>query len=510
MSASLNKNTVKQDLKKLGLKKGDVVFVHSAFSAIGKVEGGPDAVIDAVIETVGPKGTVAMTRLGGALLSKIFAERKETVEGIHPTHPVAAWGAKARALIKDHIKAETACGKKTPFGRLIDWKGRILLLGVDQDRNTTLHTLEEYADSPYLSEKNFSYKDENGREKTKVLKKFPGPHRNFIGLDKLFRESGVMKIGRIGRAVARLMDAEKMAQVVLTEMKKDPAAALCANPNCTDCIIQRGKIKEKRLKEESFILTAVSDEVSSDLTETLTILQGQGIKQIELRAVNSKKIIDASESERGEILKKIAAAGFKVSAINTDINRIEIDGKLEKNRESFREYLILAEFFKTGCLVISSFLKPEQKADERREEIFKNISEMARLAGEKKITLLVENEPKTYAAGSAECAAIIETITSPYLKLAFNPANFAAAGEKPFLGIPPRIRKFSRLFYINDGLFFGTPQLPGGGNAEIKELISILRCRSFSGYLSIKPGLTGGKENFNKAADAFWRLLENM
>ena len=95
MSAKINKETVKKELKKLGLKKGDVVFVHSALSAIGKVEGGPDAVIDAILETVGPKGTVAMTRLGGALLSRVFAERKATVEGIHPTHPVAAWGAKA-------------------------------------------------------------------------------------------------------------------------------------------------------------------------------------------------------------------------------------------------------------------------------------------------------------------------------------------------------------------------------------------------------------------------------
>ena len=86
MPAKINKETVKKELKRLGLKKGAVVFVHSAFSAVGKVEGGPDAVIDAIIETVGPKGTVAMTRLGGALLSRIFAERKETVEGTHPTH----------------------------------------------------------------------------------------------------------------------------------------------------------------------------------------------------------------------------------------------------------------------------------------------------------------------------------------------------------------------------------------------------------------------------------------
>ncbi|MFH2067968.1 MAG: AAC(3) family N-acetyltransferase [Candidatus Omnitrophota bacterium] len=506
----INKGMVKKELKRLGLKKGDVVFVHSALSALGEVEGGPDTVIDALLETVGSKGTVAMTRLGGALLSRVFAERKETIEGIHPTHPVAARGAKAKLLIRDHIKAETACGKKTPFGRLIDWNGFILLLGVDQDRNTTLHALEEYADSPYLSERILPYKDAAGRKKTKVLKKFPGPHRDFIGLDKLFLKSGIMKVGKVGNAVARLMSAGKMARIGLAALKTNPALTLCDNPNCADCVMQRGKIKEKRLKEESFILTAVSDEVSSDLTEALTVLQGQGIKQIELRKINGKNLIAAAESECGEILGKIEGAGFKVSAINTGVNRGGIHENPEENLESFRKYLNLAEFFKTGYLLISSFLRPGKKTDECREETLKNISEMARLAGEKKIMLLIENEPKTYASGSADCAAIIETINSPYLKLAFNPANFAAAGEKPFLEIPSRILKFSRLLYVNDGLFSGAPQLPGGGNAEIKELISILRCRSFSGYLSIKPGFAGGKENFNKAADAFWRLLENM
>ncbi len=491
------------------MKKGDIVFVHSALSALGRVEGGADAVIDALKETVGPKGTVAMTRLGGALLSRVFAERKETVEGIHPTHPVAAWGAKAKPLIEDHIKSETACGRETPFGRLVDWDGRILLLGVDQDRNTTLHTIEEYADSPYLSKKTFFYKDKTGRKRTKILKKFPGPHRDFIGLDKLFRESGVMKTGRVGNAVARLMNAGKMAQVALAAMKKDPAAVLCANPNCADCVMQRGKIKEERLKKEPFILTAVSDAVSPDLAETLTVLQGQGIKQIELRMVNGKKLPETTESERREVLKKIEAAGFNVSAINTGFSCVEFQKKVAENQKNFQKYLALAKFFRTDHIIISPLRRTEGK-EARREEIFKHISEMARLAGEKKVTLLIENEPNTFAAGSAGCADIIETIDSPYLKLAFNPANFAAAGEKPFLGIPPRTRKLSGLFYVNDGLFSGEPQLPGHGNAEIKELISILRCRSFNGYLSIKPGPAGGKERFNKAADAFWRLLDTM
>ena len=40
-------------LRDMGLKKGDIVLAHSSLSEFGNVEGGPDTVIDALLETVG-------------------------------------------------------------------------------------------------------------------------------------------------------------------------------------------------------------------------------------------------------------------------------------------------------------------------------------------------------------------------------------------------------------------------------------------------------------------------
>ena len=62
---------------------------------------------------------------------------------------------------------------------------------------------------------------------------------------------------------------------------------------------------------------------------------------------------------------------------------------------------------------------------------------------------------------------------------------------------------------VNDGLWDGTRKLPGQGNAEIKELISILRCRSFSGLMTIAP-IGEGSDAFHESAEAFWKLLKTM
>src|SRR5690349_4435026 len=51
---------IARDLRALGLERGDIVLVHSSLSRIGQVVGGAEAVVDSLLEAVGPEGTVAV------------------------------------------------------------------------------------------------------------------------------------------------------------------------------------------------------------------------------------------------------------------------------------------------------------------------------------------------------------------------------------------------------------------------------------------------------------------
>ncbi|MFA6666311.1 MAG: hypothetical protein WCT06_07040, partial [Armatimonadota bacterium] len=64
-------------------------------------------------------------------------------------------------------------------------------------------------------------------------------------------------------------------------------------------------------------------------------------------------------------------------------------------------------------------------------------------------------------------------------------------------------------FYLDDGLFNGTPTLPGQGNGEVKEIISMLRCRGYNGAITLRAR-SGGIAGFRAAASAFWYLLDNI
>ncbi len=486
-------------LKNLGLKRGDIVLVHSALSALGQVEGGADTVIDALLETVGPQGTVVMPYpLGGAVIAKVFSERPGVVRSFHPTHAVTAQGAWADEITRDHLKSPTAAGKETPYGRIADLGGYVLLLGVDQDRNTTLHTAEEYADAPYLSDHTVTYTDQQGKKQTVVLKKYPGPHRDFIGLDRFFRKTGIMRVGKIGQAVARLMKSADMIRVALDLLRKDPAAVLCNNPNCADCVMQRGRIKAARLSRESFSLAVVAEEVTPETSVLMAALPGEGIRQIELGKIGGHDLAAASEADLVSFKKTLAENRFSVAVARGGT----ING--QKSDKVLKAALALG----ARMVVVSAYLKLDGNTSAVRDEMIERLKQMAAAADGLGIALLIENAPGTYCDTANNCEEMISAVGSPNLKLAFNPANFARVGLKPFLGIPSRVRKLAGLLYVNDALFSGQAVVPGFGNAEIKELISILRCRSFDGVLSLRAD--GSVDGFRKTAFAFWRLLETM
>ncbi len=163
---------LKNALLQLGVAPGDVVMVHSAFDRFLGFQGGPVDVIRALQEVVGAAGTLMMptipyrstaveyalgdpvfdvrqtvSRMG--LITEVFRRSPRVVRSIHPTHSVAAWGGKADAMIADHERSDTPCGRLTPYGRLWEYDGKILLAGVPANTMTFCYFVAEQLE-PHL------------------------------------------------------------------------------------------------------------------------------------------------------------------------------------------------------------------------------------------------------------------------------------------------------------------------------------------------------------------------
>lgn len=500
--ADLTRAGIVAGLQALGLGTGDRVLVHSSLSALGHVDGAENAVIDALLEVVGPEGLVAMPTFGGGppfdrkttptSLGHIpdkFWRRAEAVRSLHPTHSVAAIGAGAAELIAGHESAPTAYGEGTPYHRLATSGGKILFLGVDQDRNTTLHTAETLAGAAYLRGIVASYVNDAGEIVTITVAAMAGPHRNFLGMDRLFRERGIMQVGKIGQAVCRLLDGTAMLETALEALERDPAALLCDNQACADCVRQRQTVgltprsdrdfrevireadagspsaKAARLAGEDFTLAAVTADIGEDPEQLFGALRAEGIAALE---------VTGEEYNRwGHALP----AGFRIAALRATFD----DGVT----------LGLAEHLGVPLIV---------GVGDREE--YEAAAEMAASG----MAVYMQN---TWEVSDFYRGLYMSEAGAP--PLAFSPARFAGAGEHPFLRVFYRgpIRRHTAYVYVDDALASGTPTLPGRGNGEVKEILSILRCRSFNGVLSVRTH-TPGVAAFREAMGAFWRLLDTM
>lgn len=234
----VTKTEIISRLKEVGLQHGDVVMVHSALSKMGYVERGANSVIDAFKEVVGNDGTIMMpafpaigfnydylntqpvfdinqtpSKMG--VVTEIFRKQNDIIRSLHPTDSVVAFGEQASYLTKDHFGQLTPYNSKSPFYRLCELKGKIVLIGVDFNSLTNLHTLEDAVENfkyPVYHEQQFDCTliDEKGTKvtmKTKVHNPVYSKKRQCNALIPHFEKAGILKYFKIGLANCMLIDA---------------------------------------------------------------------------------------------------------------------------------------------------------------------------------------------------------------------------------------------------------------------------------------------------------------
>ena len=244
----LSKSDLIKGFSEIGIKDGTKLLVHSSLSSFGYVEGGTDTIIDALIESVSPNGTVLVPTLTGSAelssdnpptfdvlntpcwtgkIPETFRKRKNAKRSYHPTHSVSGIGADVDILIKNHHEDITPCGIKSPYFKLGELGGYVLLIGVGFDVGTTFHTVEELAEVDYHLQKemtNCIVIKEDGKKMIvrNYLHSYLGPERNFLIMEDIFKEKEIMRYTQIGKALIRMFPTKESIEITLDYLKKDP------------------------------------------------------------------------------------------------------------------------------------------------------------------------------------------------------------------------------------------------------------------------------------------------
>lgn len=478
----LTQNDIADSLRSMGLKQGDIVLLHSSLISLGKVNGGPAAVVDAFLDVIGTDGTLLVPVFGAlGILTDEVKNRPDAVISPCPVGTLAAIGKDAEELCRDHWKAETAHGNDTPYTRIAEKGGFICLLGVDQDRNTTLHSVEALLELPYMNTATRTFTTPEGEEVTKSWKFYPGPHRDFIGLDAKL-EPAITR-GRIGNAQVRLINAQRMYDIALAIGNQDPAFVLCSNPECADCVKQRAAIFAARIADETFKLSTSSRLAGRYVDEMIENCRKTGIKYIELDYIQGKAWYKYPQEKLSAWIDLFNDADIAVSAV-----------RCMSVPENAQSLIDLASAIGAGRIILplnDSYVAAQAAAAAGLDVVYFNTNQGAVRAAAKL------NRHRTTACSD--------------FGFVLNPANFVLAGEMPFLQSWKlgRFIKTVKQLDLVDMTWDGRSTALAGGNAEVKELVSIMRCSSFDGFMtlgggSIYPG------SLQDAVSSFTNLLDHM
>ncbi len=244
---TVNREEIVHGLRGLGLASGDVVLMHSSLSSLGQVDGGAQTVIEALLEVLGPEGTLLMPSFQGGgehdllrrgcvfdlrtspselgLITETFRLLPNVIRSISPTHCTAGCGKRAAEILDGHQYCNVSVGHGSPYEKLVRAEGKILLLGVTHASNTTLHLVENTHGAPTICREKFNplVIDAGGRCWTVPMHShMPGLKRRYPRVEDELVGAGIQKNGLVGQATCRLVQAGPMAQAIGRRIRENP------------------------------------------------------------------------------------------------------------------------------------------------------------------------------------------------------------------------------------------------------------------------------------------------
>ena len=232
---------IKQQLNSLDIPRGAMIIVHTSLRCVGNVEGGTEGLFDLIAEHIisreavlcipahtwdkASDGAISLDMTGddcclGAFSKIALSKGGKRTE--NPTHSMVLFGTPERveALAKLEKDVDFPTAKTGAYAELANG-GYVLLVGVDQSKNTFLHSADEILGVHNRWEKgtyNVGIKYPSGEVVMREWRMFDESHGDishlFPKLETAFRYHGCIKDGFIGNAPTQLCSAEGMLDVL--------------------------------------------------------------------------------------------------------------------------------------------------------------------------------------------------------------------------------------------------------------------------------------------------------
>lgn len=239
----ITKQTLIDDLKKIGIDPKGTLLCHISLKSVGKTENGADTVMDALCEYMkdgmlvipchtwsnvnaeSPIFDVNETEPCIGVLPNLFRKREGVIRTLHPTHSLCVYGKNAAEFAKGQEKFDTPCAPGSCYGRLIEMNAQVLLIGVDFSRNTSVHCIEEIAKVPNrlaAAPQALSVRDYDGNLISTPSIRHENANSNYyVKLEEVMFKKGLLAFVRFGEAKCRFFFEKDLADICLKLLEQN-------------------------------------------------------------------------------------------------------------------------------------------------------------------------------------------------------------------------------------------------------------------------------------------------
>ena len=230
-----------------GLHEGDVVLVHSAMRTLGRVQGGADTVVSALLDVIGERGTLVVptfTFIHEVEDDPIIDPRNDRSEmgaiteaaRTHPRalrstafrHSFAAIGRRAEVLAGVD-PALSVFDLRSAFGVMLALNTQVLMLGMTYGSCTSFHFAEWLCEVPYrrVIPLGVKVRRADGTVVPQAMTDYQ-PHSytgtrrpDFHRMGRMLEERKLVGIAAVGNAVARRFAMRDLIDLAQAEAEKD-------------------------------------------------------------------------------------------------------------------------------------------------------------------------------------------------------------------------------------------------------------------------------------------------
>jgi len=250
MQTAYTETELRLCLKKLGITKGDCLFVHSALKSLGILaptgeQNTLEALLGVLLDEVGEEGTIVVPSFNfefchGATFdidntpgiamgafSEFVRTHKDSFRAKHPFHSVSAIGKDAKTIAEAESFSEFCEGSF--FDKILKLEAKILFLGIDFVE-TFVHIAEERTKVPYRFWKTFTGKYiGDGAEKVITVnfyaRRFDVDPIPVVDIDKIniyLREKGIITGQNLGLGSASICNSVEMVGELIEKFSTEP------------------------------------------------------------------------------------------------------------------------------------------------------------------------------------------------------------------------------------------------------------------------------------------------